>query len=77
MTYALTVTPTGAGTVNPSSGTYDDGESVTIAATPSANYNFKKWTGTGSGTANPLTFKIISNTTVTAEFEIIDADADG
>ena len=79
MTYTLTtqVTPTGAGSVTPSSGTYDEGESVTIAATPSANYNFKKWTGTGSGTANPLTFKIISNTTVTAEFELIDADGDG
>lgn len=79
VTYTLTtqVTPTGAGTVNPSSGTYDEGESVTISATPSANYNFKQWTGTGSGTANPLTFKIISNTTVTAEFELIDTDGDG
>ena len=28
------------------------------------------------GTANPLTFKIISNTTITAEFELIDADGD-
>ena len=78
VTYTLTtqVTPEGAGSVTPSSGTYDDGESVTIAATPSANYNFKQWTGTGSGTANPLTFKIISNTTITAEFELIDADGD-
>ena len=78
VTYTLTtqVTPEGAGSVTPSSGTYDQGESVTIAATPSANYNFKQWTGTGSGTANPLTFKIISNTTITAEFELIDADGD-
>ena len=79
MTYTLTtqVTPEGAGTVTPSSGTYDEGSSVTISATPSENYSFKQWTGTGSGTANPLTFKIISNTTVTAEFEFIDADNDG
>ena len=79
ITYTLTtkVTPAGAGSVTPSSGTYDEGESVTIAATPSANYNFKQWTGTGSGTANPLTFKIISNTIITAEFELIDADGDG
>ena len=79
VTYTLTtqVTPEGAGSVTPSSGTYDEGESVTITANPSANYIFKQWTGTGSGTANPLTFKIISNTTVTAEFELIDADGDG
>jgi len=79
MTYTLTtqVTPEGAGTVTPSSGTYDEGSSVTISATPSENYSFKQWTGTGSGTANPLTFKIISNTTITAEFEFIDADNDG
>ena len=64
-------------TKTPSSGTYDEGSSVTISATPSENYSFKQWTGTGSGTANPLTFKIISNTTVTAEFEFIDADNDG
>ena len=79
VTYTLTtqVTPEGAGSVTPSSGTYDEGESVTIAATPSANYIFKQWTGTGSGTANPLTFKIISNTSITAEFELIDSDKDG
>ena len=79
VTYTLTtqVTPDGAGSVTPSSGTYDEGESVTITANPSANYIFKQWTGTGSGTANPLTFKIISNTTVTAEFELIDTDGDG
>ena len=79
VTYTLTtqVTPEGAGTITPSSGTYDEGESVTISATSSANYNFKQWTGTGSGTVNPLTFKIISNTNITAEFELIDADNDG
>ena len=79
ITYTLTtqVTPAGAGTVDPASGTYDDGSSITISATPSENYSFKQWTGTGSGTANPLTFKIISNTSITAEFELIDADEDG
>ncbi len=77
--YTLTtqVTPSAAGTVNPSSGTYDEGSSVTITASPITNYKFLKWTGTGSGTANPLTFKIISNTTIIAEFELIDADGDG
>ena len=79
ITYTLTtkVTPPGAGTVDPASGSYDEGSSVTISATPTENYSFKQWTGTGSGTANPLIFKIISNTTITAEFELIDSDKDG
>ena len=79
ITYTLTtkVTPPGAGTVDPASGSYDEGSSVTISATPTENYSFKQWTGTGSGTANPLIFKIISNTTITAEFELIDSDNDG
>ena len=79
ITYTLTtqVTPAGAGKVDPSSGTFDEGSSVTLLATPSENYSFKQWTGTGSGTANPLTFKIISNTSITAVFELIDADGDG
>ena len=79
ITYTLTtqVTPAGAGKVDPSSGTFDEGSSVTLLATPSENYSFKQWTGSGSGTANPLTFKIISNTSITAVFELIDADGDG
>ena len=79
VTYTLTtqVTPVGAGTVAPDTGIFVEGSSVTISATPSENYSFKQWTGTGSGTANPLTFKITSNTTITAEFEFIDADNDG
>ena len=78
-TYTLTtqVTPVGAGTVAPATGIFVEGSSVTISATPSENYSFKQWTGTGSGTANPLTFMIISNTTITAEFVFIDADNDG
>jgi hypothetical protein len=79
VTFTLTtqVTPAGSGTVSPPSGTFDEGASITISATPSANYIFKQWTGTGSGTANPLTFQIISNSNITAEFSLIDADNDG
>lgn len=79
VTYSLTtqVTPEGSGTVSPSSGTFDEGASITISATPSANYIFKQWTGTGSGTANPFTFEINANSNLTAVFELIDADNDG
>ncbi len=71
------VIPEGAGTVNPPSGTYNEGISVTITASPITNYKFLKWTGTEGGTANPLTFKIVSNMSIIAEFELIDADNDG
>ena len=44
-TYALNVSasPSGGGTVSPSRGTYDEGQSVTIVASPSTNYQFTGW----------------------------------
>ena len=39
--------------------------------------SFKQWSGGESGNNNPLTFEITSNTSITAEFEYIDADNDG
>ena len=43
--YTLTtqVAPAGSGTVSPSSGTFQEGTSVTLNASPSSNYNFLKW----------------------------------
>ena len=77
--YTLTtqVTPTGSGTVSPSSGNFDEGVSVTISATATENYNFLRWTGTANSTANPYTFTMNSNANITAEFELVDSDGDG
>ena len=72
--YMLTTgaSPTGSGTVSPSSGTYPYGSSVTISETPSASNTFTGWscTGTGcySGIATSNTIIIQSNVTETASF---------
>lgn len=71
VTYTLTTTvsPTDGGTVSPSSGTYDKGQTVTFTATPATNFVFKNWSGGASGTENPVTVTFNSNKTVTAVFE--------
>ena len=56
---------------NPTGGTYDDGTSVTLTATPDAGYEFTGWSGDASGTTNPLTITIDSDKTVTAIFQVI------
>ena len=52
-TYTLTtaVSPSGGGTINPAAGThtYDDGENVSVTATPNAGYTFTNWSGACSG----------------------------
>ncbi|CAM1345221.1 InlB B-repeat-containing protein [Tenacibaculum amylolyticum] len=56
---------------NPTNGTYDDGTSVTLTATPNAGYQFDGWSGDASGTTNPLTITMDSDKTVTAMFSKI------
>ena len=69
VTYSLTtqVTPTGAGTVNPSSGTFDEGESISISANPNPEYIF--WSGSKISEDNPLSFIMDSDKSITATFE--------
>ena len=50
-------------------GSYASGTSVTVSATPSANYNFTNWTnssGTVVSTSASYTFNLTTNTTLTA-----------
>ena len=70
-TYSLSVSvsPDGYGSVSPSSGTFDEDESVTITATASAtNYAFSYWSGSVSGSTNPITITMDGNKTITAVF---------
>ena len=72
-TYTITVTSanTTMGTVS-GGGTYEEGKTVTVTATPKSGYRFVKWSdGT---TANPYTFKATKNVTLTARFETITYD---
>ncbi|CAL2093767.1 putative repeat protein (TIGR02543 family)/predicted secreted protein (Por secretion system target) [Tenacibaculum sp. 190524A05c] len=56
---------------NPTGGTYDDGTSVVLTATPASGYQFDGWSGDASGTTNPLTITMDADKTVTAIFSKI------
>ena len=78
LTLTTQVNPEEGGTVFPSSGEYNDGDQVSVQATPSQYYVFDKWGGNGNGSnSNPLNVTINSNITLIAEFELIDDDGDG
>jgi len=71
-TYSLTIETTSGGTTSPPPGiyTYPEGTEVSIQAIPDTGYIFDHWTlsnGTNS-TANPITFVINADYTITAYF---------
>lgn len=67
-TLSTSVQPYGGGSVVPSGGTYAEGTSVTIVATPSSGYRFDHWAGDASGTSTITTVVMNSNKSVTAYF---------
>ena len=50
-------------------GTFSQGTQVSLTATPSLGYSFSEWSN--GSTANPLIVTLNSNTSITANFEII------
>lgn len=70
-TYTLTVKTVGSGTVSPASGTYDQGTTQTLTATPAAGFLFTGWSGDATGTTNPLSVTMNANKTITATFTAI------
>jgi len=71
-TYTLTVNTEGPGTVtlNPSGGTYNEGQEITLTAAASeSGWVFDTWSGNLAGSVNPETITMNSNKTVTAIFE--------
>jgi hypothetical protein len=70
--YSLTVaiSPSGGGSVakSPDQAQYAAGTVVTLAATPASGYQFTRWEGGATGTANPATVTMNANTNVTAVF---------
>ena len=71
VTYTLTAIASEGGTVNNTGGTHNANSSVSITATPNTGYEFTSWSGDASGTDNPLTVSLTSNTNITANFERI------
>ena len=68
--YTLSVIAGEGGTVSSEGGTYDDGTEITVIATPAEGYEFIGWDGIDSQ-SNSLTLIINSNTTIQANFQII------
>ncbi|MGB0294687.1 MAG: BspA family leucine-rich repeat surface protein [Flavobacteriaceae bacterium] len=66
--FTLAVSAGEGGSVDTAGGTYNEGTTVTITATPNAEYLFNNWSGTESSTNNPLNIVLTSNENVTANF---------
>src|SRR6185436_1003674 len=66
--YNFTISADTGGQVTPSSGSVVSNSIVTVTATSDAFYEFDSWTGAFSSTANPLSFVVKSNLTLTAHF---------
>ena len=64
--YTLTISSGTGGTVSTSGGTYEEGSSVNITATPNSEYIFQNWSN--GSTDNPLTVTVNQNITLTANF---------
>jgi len=65
--YTLTVTAGSGGSVSTAGGTYNDGTSISITATPSEGYGFVGWNGSDS-TSSTISLTITANTTIEALF---------
>lgn len=63
-TLTLKVTPTGAGTVR-GGGTYNEGSTVTITATPNSGYKFVNWSDNNTNATRELTLNSDVNLTAT------------
>jgi hypothetical protein len=66
--YTLTASAEDGGSVI-GGGTYTSGTQVSLTATPNSGYSFSGWSN--GSTANPLTVTLNSNTSITANFEIV------
>ena len=64
--FSLTVTAGDGGSVNTIGGTYEEGSTVNLTATPNSEFIFTGWSN--GSTENPLTITINANTTITASF---------
>jgi hypothetical protein len=63
------VIPSAGGSVSPSGGTYDQGATVALTATPASGYLFVSWSGDASGTNLTTSVTMDSDKNVIAYFE--------
>jgi hypothetical protein len=70
--YTLTVNTVGSGSVNlvPDQASYAYGDTVVVTAIPDSSWYFVEWTEGLTGDANPDTIIVVSDTTITANFDV-------
>ena len=66
---SITAVPSEGGSVSPTGGQYDEGESLDISATSSQEWVFVRWQGDYSGTSNMATITVDSDKSIEAIFE--------
>ena len=66
--FTAEASPLEAGTVDPSAGTFPEGEEITVSASASEGWEFENWTGDIESDDNPLSFSISQNIHLTANF---------
>ena len=55
----------------PSQGTYKEGSTVTLVATPNAEYKFTGWSGGANGSSNPIDVIVNDNKNIVANFSLV------
>lgn len=70
VTYALiiSVSPSGAGSVSPANGEFEEGAEVTITADAASGFAFERWSGDASGSLTTTTVVMDSDKNITAHF---------
>ena len=67
--YTLTTSTNGEGTVSPSSGEFEEGETVTLTSSPNNGWLFDSWSGDGSGTTGTISITMNSDKNVVGNFQ--------
>ena len=67
--YTLTASAGEGGSVSPTTGSFNAGTQVSVTATPNSGYQFTSWSN--GSTENPLSVALNSNTSITANFEVL------
>jgi hypothetical protein len=74
--HTLTLSATSGGTTTPAPGShlYDFGTRASVTATANTGYQFSKWGGDASGSANPITITMDTDISISAIFTTISTD---
>jgi len=68
--HTVTIATSGSGTTSPAAGSYTvlAGTTGAVTATPASGHTFTGWSGSATGTTNPLTVTVNGDLTLTANF---------